>query len=133
MDLSNTTPKDRLIQVLILALTAPTDADAQKAGALAEEFARDCSKVEVEACKDIAIKVFEIMDSSEFAIAPSDAAIDRSLDMSDVGTIPFNDTEKLFVFPDADARDEFVDIVSGATIPGSHELSVFLANRIGAS
>lgn len=133
MDLSNTTPKDRLIQVLILALTAPTDADAQRAGELAEDFARDCTKAEVEICKDIAIKVFEIMDSSEFAIAPSDADIDRSLDLSDVGTIPFNDVEKLFVFPDAKSRDEFVDIVSGATIPGSHDLSVFLAKRIEAS
>lgn len=67
---NNMTGKDVLIQVLILALSAPTEEDAQNAGdftddfaAIANDFAANFSPAEVEVCKDVARQVFELMES----------------------------------------------------------------------
>lgn len=46
--------------VLVLALTAPTDAQAKEAGALADEFARHLTIQQVEACKAAALEIAEM-------------------------------------------------------------------------
>lgn len=46
--------------VLVLALTAPTDAQAEEAGALAEEFAQHLTAKQVEACKAAALQIAEM-------------------------------------------------------------------------
>jgi hypothetical protein len=50
-DVEKLTPKDRLTAVLILAITAPSDEQAQIAADLAEEFTHGLTLDEIEECK----------------------------------------------------------------------------------
>lgn len=49
-------PQELLTQALMLALSAPTDDDIDRAVALAEEIARNCSEFEIFAAKRDALR-----------------------------------------------------------------------------
>lgn len=57
--LSEMTPNERLVFVLYLALTAPTDALCAAVGETAEEFAIGLSSAAVESCKAIALAKYQ--------------------------------------------------------------------------
>lgn len=71
--LEQMTPAERLTQALILALTAPTDAQAQEASETAEHFTQGLSKAEIEDCKQAASAfVNATRDETLLATSPSE-------------------------------------------------------------
>lgn len=50
-DVEKLTPKERLTEVLLLAITAPSEKKAQEAISLAEEFTHGLTFAEIEECK----------------------------------------------------------------------------------
>jgi hypothetical protein len=63
----NMTHKQAVLGALVLALTAPTDAQAQMAADLAEEIACGLSAADIEACKEAALFVRDFSSTYFYA------------------------------------------------------------------
>lgn len=62
---ASTFPQVLLTQALVLALTAPTDSDVDRAVSLAEDIARNCSEFEVFAAKRDALQRVKMLDGGD--------------------------------------------------------------------
>lgn len=58
-------PAAMLTDALVLALTAPTDKDVDRAVSLAEDIARNCSEFEVFAAKRDALQRVKMLDGGD--------------------------------------------------------------------
>lgn len=124
----NMTHKQAVLGALVLALTAPSDAQAQMATDLAEELATGLSAGELEACKEAALVVRDLALAFFYAeCGRSNRKVVEAAERLCNRYWKMNAKVTLFSFDSQDKLDQFlVAVPYGNTVPQAQMVDYFL-------